>query len=108
MMDKDLFDELLASVSEAGAILRGERELARTTSLEAAAGIPDSPNPRAIREQFKLTRPQFAALIGVSERTVEGWEQGRRKPSGPALTLLRVAARHPESVLDTIRHTPNR
>lgn len=108
MMEKDLFDELLASVSEAGAILRGEREPARTTSLDAeTTDMPDSPNPRKIREQFNLTRPQFAALIGVSERTVEGWEQGRRRPSGPALTLLRVAARHPESVLDTIRHTPN-
>jgi putative transcriptional regulator len=43
-----------------------------------------------------LTQEQFAALLGVSRRTLEQWEQGRRKPSGAAQTLLRVAERHPE------------
>src|SRR5690625_7846913 len=60
MMDKDLFDELLASVSKAGEILRGEREPSRTVTLKAtSADTSDFPNPRAIREQFKLTRPQL-------------------------------------------------
>ena len=105
-MEKDLFDELLESIREAGQILRGEREPARASRFDnhAIAEAPGSPDPRAIRDQLSLSREQFAALIGVSERTVEGWEQGRRQPSGPALTLLRVAARHPESVLDTMRH----
>lgn len=104
-MEKELFEELMASVSEGGAILRGEREPARVTRFDdAASGVNlENPDARMIRDQLKLSRGQFAALIGVSERTVEGWEQGRRKPSGPALTLLRVAARHPESVLDTMR-----
>lgn len=109
-MDQDMFDELMASVSEAGAILRGEREPARVTRFDDATNgaTPKTPNARAVREQLGLSRSQFAALIGVSERTVEGWEQGRRQPSGPALTLLRVAARHPESVLDTMRDVPSR
>jgi len=103
-MKKDPFDDLMASVSEAGAILRGEREPARITKYDDAGNeIQATPNPRVIRDKLKLSRSQFAIVIGVSERTVEGWEQGRRKPSGPALALLRVAARHPESVLDTMR-----
>jgi len=103
-MEKSLFDDLMASVSEAGAILRGEREPARRTRYEDAGNDNlANPDPSQIRRQLDLTREQFAYVIGVSERTVEGWEQGRRKPSGPALALLRVAARHPESVLDTMR-----
>lgn len=105
-MEKDLFDDLMASVSEAGAILRGEREPARSTRYDTAGNVtPALPDAREIRNQLKLSRNQFAMVIGVSERTVEGWEQGRRKPSGPALTLLRVAAKHPESILDTMRPT---
>jgi putative transcriptional regulator len=43
-----------------------------------------------------LTHAQFAALLGVSKRTLEQWEQGRRAPSGAAKTLIRVAELHPE------------
>ena len=43
-----------------------------------------------------LSQPQFAALLGVSARTLQEWEQGRRHPSGAAQTLLTIAARHPE------------
>ena len=43
-----------------------------------------------------LTQEQFAGLLGVSKRTLEQWEQGRREPSGAAKTLLRVAELHPE------------
>ena len=43
-----------------------------------------------------LTQQEFAALLGVSKRTLEQWEQDRRKPSGAAKTLIRVAGLHPE------------
>ena len=45
-------------------------------------------------------RPEFAKLLGVSKRTLEQWEQGRRQPSGAAKTLLRVAELHPEALRD--------
>jgi len=48
------------------------------------------------RTALGLSQSQFAALMGVSVRTLQEWEQGRRKPSGAAQTLLAVAARHPE------------
>jgi putative transcriptional regulator len=43
-----------------------------------------------------LTQAQFAAMLGVSQRTLEQWEQGRRTPRGAAKTLIRVAVLHPE------------
>ena len=54
-----------------------------------------SPIVRA-RLNSGLTQERFAALLGVSKRTLEQWEQGRRKPSGAAKTLIRVAELHPE------------
>jgi putative transcriptional regulator len=56
---------------------------------------PHSPIVRA-RLKAGLTQAQFAALLGVSRRTLEQWEQGRRIPSGAARTLIRVAENHPE------------
>jgi len=71
-----------------------------------ATGIdpPDERRPRdcgvladhATRRQSGLSQAQFAALMGVSVRTLQEWEQGRRQPSGAAKTLLKVAERHPE------------
>lgn len=56
---------------------------------------PRSPIVRA-RLKVGLTQAQFAALLGVSRRTLEQWEQGRREPSGAAKTLIKVAELHPE------------
>ena len=50
----------------------------------------------AARNAVGLSQARFAALLGVSVRTLQEWEQGRRSPSGAAKTLLRVAEKHPE------------
>jgi len=75
-------------------VLDGVREIkaGRGKRIRAA---PSSPIVRA-RLKSGLTQAQFAALLGVSKRTLEQWEQGRRAPSGAAKTLLRVAELHPE------------
>jgi putative transcriptional regulator len=57
--------------------------------------VPVSPVVVA-RHQASLNQAQFAALLGVSKRTLQEWEQGRRQPSGAARTLLKIAERHPE------------
>lgn len=86
------FDELLASVREGGQILRGERKAARTFKVDAA-GV------RAVRERTKLSQSEFAALIGVSVKTLQNWEQARRVPTGPAAALLRLIASEPQLAL---------
>ena len=53
-----------------------------------------------IRAKLKLSRSAFAGLMGVSLRTVQDWEQGRRKPSGPAEALLRIVEQNPEVFLE--------
>lgn len=81
---RDIWQEVLDGVREIKAG-RGKRR-----RIE-----PRSPVVRA-RLKAGLTQTQFAALLGVSRRTLEQWEQGRRKPSGAAKTLLRVAELHPQ------------
>lgn len=95
-MKDELFDELVESIREGGAILREEAEASRTTDFE-------DPNVAAIREEYGLSQAKFAALLGISVRTLQNWEQGRRHPQGPAKVLLRVAARHPRAVLDSVK-----
>ena len=52
--------------------------------------------PQVIRAKLKLSQVGFAGLMGVSLGTIQGWEQGRQKPGGPALALLRIADQKPE------------
>ncbi len=82
--ERDIWPEVLEGVREIKAG-RGKR-----TRVE-----PRSPIVRA-RLKSGLTQTQFAVLLGVSRRTLEQWEQGRRVPSGAAKTLIRVAELHPE------------
>jgi putative transcriptional regulator len=95
-MNDELFNELVASVREGGPILRNEKEASRTFAV-------DEPDVAAIREEYGLSQTKFAALLGISVRTLQNWEQGRRHPQGPAKVLLRVASKHPEAVLDVVK-----
>lgn len=74
----------------------GRKLLESVKQMRAGQGtVVYSPVAQA-RAASGLSQAQFAALMGVSVRTLQEWEQGRRKPSGAAQTLLAVAARHPE------------
>ncbi len=64
--------------------------------------ITTVPSVGSIREQTGLSQTIFARLIGVSVRTLQDWEQGRRVPSGPARTLLTIAHRNPKALLDLV------
>ena len=95
-MKAELFEELLASVREGGAILRGKKTASRAFVVE----IPDA---RKIRTRYRLSQNEFASVLGISVGTLRNWEQGRREPEGPARVLLQVADRHPEVVWDVVR-----
>lgn len=97
-MKKELFAELLASVRQGGAIVRGEMRPSRVFEFA-------EPDVRLLRERYGLTQEQFARLLGISVATLRNWEQRRRKPEGAARILLLVAARHPEAVLDAVQNT---
>lgn len=94
-MNDDLFQELLKSVREGGAILRCEAEPSREFTIS-------DPDVSELRAEYGLSQEKFAALLGISVRTLQNWEQGRRAPQGPARVLLRVAAKHPEAILETV------
>ena len=100
-MKDHIFKELLQSVREGGAILRGEVAPARAFSIS-------DPDVAEVREVYGLSQTKFAGLLGISVRTLQNWEQRRRKPEGPARVLLRVAARHPEAVLDVVQEDAKR
>ncbi len=94
-MDDQDFKKLVKSVKQMGAIMRGEDVPHRRTVLSKI-------NVKALRERTSLTQAEFSEMIGVSIRTLQNWEQGRREPEGPAKALLRVVEREPEAVLNAL------
>ena len=95
-MKKELFDELLQSVKEAAAIERGEAKPSRKFEVKTANDVI------RVRNKLGVSQTRFARLLGISEDTLQNWEQGRRKPTGPAKVLLKVASRHPKIILETV------
>jgi putative transcriptional regulator len=82
-------------------VLDGVRE------IKAGGGKRTKVQPKSrlvrVRLNSGLSQAQLAAALGVSKRTLEQWEQGRRKPSGAARTLLKIAERHPEVLVEVAR-----
>ena len=86
---RDLAAELLESVKQ---MKSGQGKVMYSAAIEA-------------REKTGLSQSQFAALLGVSVRTLQGWEQGRKQPSGAARTLLAIARKNPKALLDVIENS---
>ena len=86
MSKRSLGQEILEGIQQ---IKRGK--IGRVSHLPAVADI---------RVRMNLSQSEFARLLGVSVRTLQDWEQGRRSPSGPARTLLQVAYKNPKALLD--------
>ena len=93
MNNRDIGAEILDGINEIKAFKKGNVNL-KTTELS-----PPS-EPQVIRSKLKLSQSAFAALLGVSTRTLQDWEQGRRSPQGAAVALLRIAEQHPEVFSD--------
>jgi putative transcriptional regulator len=91
-MKKQMFDELLQSIQQAGEIVRGERAPSREFFVDASA-------IQAVRKQTRLSQVEFAQLLRVEVSTLRNWEQGRREPTGPAKALLYAIQKDPVNVL---------
>lgn len=100
-MDEKLFSELIQSASEAVEIARAERKPSRV--FEVSADFV-----REIRESTGLSQERFARLCHISVGTLRNWEQGRRRPEGPAAALLTAIWNDPENVLAALNFRGNR
>jgi len=92
-MDDALFQDLLASVRDAGQHMRGKKVVGAVETLI------EGPDVKALREGAGVSQAEFAQLIGVSRRTLENWEQHRARPSGPARALLKIVAANPRAAV---------
>ncbi len=90
-MKEDDFNNLVASIKEAGKIKKGELPPSRKFEFSPL-------DIKAIRGGLKKSQREFALMIGVSVSTLQNWEQGRRTPIGPARALLKVASENPDAV----------
>jgi|SRR5580692_7384922 putative transcriptional regulator len=119
-MNKERFEELAEAIRRAKAARRGEVAPARV--WEVTRGKDGKLHRRRLdpgqyrraqkanwenivadtRSKLRLSQNKFAELLGISVKTLHNWEQGRRRPTGAARILLRVASRHPEVVLEEV------
>jgi putative transcriptional regulator len=117
-MNKERFEELRDAIRQAQAVRRGEAAPSRVWSVtrngsgklhrrqldakeyQSERRAEWENTVAATRTRMRLSQNKFAELLGISVKTLHNWEQGRRKPTGAARVLLRVATRHPEIVLE--------
>jgi len=95
-MKKELFNELVESIEEAGMIRKG---LAKPSRIFRYRPM----DVKNIRNKLHVSQSQFSLMIGVSKSTLQNWEQGRREPEGPAKALLRVVEKRPDAVLEALQ-----
>lgn len=79
-----------------------ERSLKRSQRERVMRGKIEARDIVALRRFVGLTQVEFASAMGISVHTLRNWEQNRRRPEGPALALLRIAARHPKIIRSSL------
>ena len=91
-----MFNELTQSIREAGKIRKGQKKASRVFKYKPV-------DIKKIRNKVNASQAEMAHMIGVSVRTLQNWEQGRRKPRGPARALLKVFDKNPKDVLKALK-----
>lgn len=94
-MNAQDFNELTESIKQAGEIKRGILEPGRVFEFSPL-------DIKEIRYSLEQSQREFALMIGVSVATLQNWEQGRRRPVGPARALLKVASKNPKAVREAL------
>jgi len=107
MMD-DPTGEMLRPVRKTALVPQPDGSIVRQVTDKAGNVTEDTISARQrlsldARTRLEMSQQQFAALLGISVRTLHDWEQGRREPSGAARTLLKIAAHHPEVVREVVQ-----
>lgn len=97
-MGKKAFDTIMAGIEDAVAYAKGDRS--RGTAHRVRVPAVDV---RAVRRKLGMSQDRFARSFGVSAATVRNWEQGRRRPEGPARVLLAIIDREPNAVRRMLR-----
>ena len=96
-MEKSLFHDLMQSLEEARAIAKGEALASRRFEIASLLDV------KTIRERAELSQGELARVMRVSEKTIQRWERHQRKPSGPAVALLKVLQVAPEIVTKILK-----
>jgi putative transcriptional regulator len=96
----NLYAEIKEGLDEMVAIEKGQKKPARVHRYFSSKDI------RALREKAGVSQRAFAAMLGVSDRTLQDWEQGRRVPTGPAMNLLRLYEAMPEAITKVLAEEP--
>ena len=94
-MNDEASNKLVDSVRQAGQIRRKHLKASRVIEYHAA-------DIKAIRSGLGKSQAEFALMIGVSKDTLQNWEQGRRRPVGPARALLKIAEENPKAVVEAL------
>ncbi len=94
-MNQSDVSKLAKSIEQAGDIKKGKIPPSRRYEFTP-------PDIKLIRKRLNKSQSEFAFMIGVSISTLQNWEQGRRKPDGPARALLQVALKNPDAVMDAL------
>jgi len=94
MKEKD-FANLVESIKEAGLIKAGKLPPSRRFEIRPL-------DIKAIREKLQKSQSEFALMIGVSISTLQKWEQGKRRPEGPAKALLKIASKNPKAIIEAL------
>jgi putative transcriptional regulator len=95
-MKKELFKQLSESLTEAVEIHKGKAKPSREFCFSPI-------DIKHVRESMDFSQSKFASMIGVSAGTLKNWEQGRRRPVGPAMVLLKVISENPKMVFKALR-----
>lgn len=102
-MSKKAFDAIMAGIEDAVAYAKGDKRRGKAHVIK----VPKV-DVRAARRRLGMSQDRFARSFGVSAATVRNWEQGRRRPEGPARVLLAVIDREPEAVKRALGVTSGR
>ena len=93
-MKRELFEALKESLREADQIKGGAMKPSRAFKIDPKNDIVK------VRARLGLSQSEFADVLGISADTLQNWEQGRRRPTGPAKVLLKIATRHPRVLME--------